>query len=169
MTQYYSEEPVYLSKKKRKEKAHLLVVTVGVLAPGINWKKVEIILWWKKAILKGNFYKSSKWGGGGSFSIVKIILHFLGVFLAFFGVFLKYYMFCFSDIDWLNGALLSDLQPQLPPEGVGIAGKGPFTAHLSLQPFIPHLFIRRFLHHLSPIPPTTTPWCSETKYIKNLP
>ena len=45
VTQYYSEEPVYLSKKKRKEKAHLLVVTVGVLAPGINWKKVEIILW----------------------------------------------------------------------------------------------------------------------------
>ena len=77
-------------------------------------------------------------------------------------------MFCFSDIDWLNGALLSDLQPQLPPEGVGIAGKGPFTAHLSLQPFIPHLFIRRFLHHLSPIHTTTTPWCSETKYIKNL-
>ena len=93
------------------------------------------------------------------------MLHFLGVYSAFFGVFLKYYMFCFSDIDWLNGALLSDLQPQLPPEGVGIAGKGPFT---SLQPFIPHLFIRRFLHHLSPIHTTTTTWCSETKYIKNL-
>ena len=30
---------------------------------------------------------------------------------------------------------------ELPLKGVGIAGKGPFTAHLSLRPFIPHLFI----------------------------
>ena len=57
------------------------------------------------------------------------------------------------SVQW--GSTKRSSAPVSPLKGVAIAGKGPFTAHLSVRPFIPHLFIPSFPHHLSPIHPTT--------------
>ena len=57
------------------------------------------------------------------------------------------------SVQW--GSAKRSSAPVSPLKGVAIAGKGPFTAHLSVRPFIPHLFIPSFPHHLSPIHPTT--------------
>ena len=92
----------------------------------------------------------------------KIHVAFLGVYSAFFGVFLKYYMFCFSDIDWLNGALLSDLQPQLPPRGSWYRGQG--TIH---RAFIPPAIYPPFIYPPLPSPLIPHPSNHHTMVFRN--
>ena len=79
-----------------------------------------------------------------------------------FGVFLKYYMFCFFDIDWLNGALLSDLQPQLPPRGSWYRGQG--TIH---RAFIPPAIYPPFIYPPLPSPLIPHPSNHHTMVFRN--